>query len=601
MQQTYIQNAISEINHLCSLGKQQDAKKKILKLKKKYPNFYQLWALSGIIHAQLNLFKDAYKDFSKAVKLSPNNHENYTNLGNVCLQMGRHNDAKSYFERSLSLKFSENAASGLVSLFMVTKNYNGAIEYLRSLLETSLWPEQIFIKLGMAFDANKNEAEAEASFRSALKIELSKNIDNPQGLIKLCELYSKNKKFRTMLEFCENVLAEHPKNKIAQAFLGSAMQELQQEKEAEQYFINVLKKDVNNSAIYYLLGTGYIKTAQFEKAIKAFEKFVNLEPKSHLGRTMLAQCRLSLGDFRQGWIDYENRHDVPPPAWNSAKFISQKPIWSGQKCKRLLVWAEQGIGDEIMFASFIPDLKKCCEKLILICDDRLHSIFSRSFGTDVEFLSRSKFLTGSQNEFVAKPSYDFHCSLGSIGRFLRSDISDFIKAQAAYLVPCKNEIKKWSPMIRNDKKKIIGISWKSANTNIGHNKSTDLGDFLRVFNQEPFSLVNLQYGDVTSDVAIFEGQNINFQLLPDLDKTNDFEGLLAVISACDEIVTVSNVTAHLAGSIGKRCHVLLSEKTDWRWHADLEYAYWYKNCLLYRKTKYGSWRHMFSAVKNSLS
>ena len=127
-------------------------------------------------------------------------------------------------------------------------------------------------------------------------------------------------------------------------------------------------------------------------------------------------------------------------------------------------------------------------------------------------------------------------------------------------------------------------------------KSVDPVELLTSLNGDNVKF-KFQYGNTDAEQAIFCDKNINCQTLYGLDAHNDLEAMLAVISLCDEIVTVSNVTAHLAGSMGKKCSVLLSEKTDWRWQIKGDFSCWYANTQLYRKTKFKTWDNMFKQLK----
>ena len=103
-------------------------------------------------------------------------------------------------------------------------------------------------------------------------------------------------------------------------------------------------------------------------------------------------------------------------------------------------------------------------------------------------------------------------------------------------------------------------------------------------------LVNLQYGDVSDELGVLsEEHGIEIIQLPEIDNKNDIDGLAALIMACDKVVSISNLTIHLAGALGKEAHVLLASSNDWRWGQNRNSSYWYDSVRLHRQTKINDW------------
>ena len=135
-------------------------------------------------------------------------------------------------------------------------------------------------------------------------------------------------------------------------------------------------------------------------------------------------------------------------------------MWSPGKSQRVLLWAEQGIGDEVMFASIIPDLYALCSKLIVLADERLLPIFRRSFPGNIEFRPR--------NENVSEREYDTHIPIGSLPKYLRQNIEAFQSKSEGWLTECKaksNELRE--NLLADGSEALIGISWNSTNPRKG--------------------------------------------------------------------------------------------------------------------------------------
>ncbi|MDC3193517.1 hypothetical protein OAU31_03775, partial [Alphaproteobacteria bacterium] len=264
--------------------------------------------------------------------------------------------------------------------------------------------------------------------------------------------------------------------------------------------------------------------------------------------------------------------------------------------KNVLVWAEQGIGDEIMFASLIPELHAKCAKLIVQCDPRLIPLFKRSFPKDIEFYDK--------NDLVTESLYEFHIPMGSLASILRPSIESFTKGAKPYLF-CKNEqaLELRKRITGNKDNTLIGISWSSKSTTpAARHRNILLADIARLLNKPGTTLVSLQYGDISDEIAdLKKNHNIDVIEVSDVDIYNDIDGLSALISACDHVVSIDNATVHLAGALGADTHVLLPANQDWRWGLESSQSYWYETLKLYRQEKMGEWSQTLKNLEMTLT
>ena len=162
----------------------------------------------------------------------------------------------------------------------------------------------------------------------------------------------------------------------------------------------------------------------YDLAMEDFNRAIQLDPEYVDAYWNKALCMLHLGDFGSGWPLYEWR-------WKRDKSISgepittTKPMWSGESDKTIFLWSEQGVGDEIMFASLVPELQQTSMHVILHCDKRLVPLFKRSFMGNISFCN--------DRDTVDENSYDFHIPMGSLPLILRPTLSSFKKGSQAYL------------------------------------------------------------------------------------------------------------------------------------------------------------------------
>ena len=147
-------------------------------------------------------------------------------------------------------------------------------------------------------------------------------------------------------------------------------------------------------------------------------------------------------------------------------------------------------------------------------------------------------------------------------------------------------------------KKIVGLSWFSKNATVGKRRSISLVDLVAAL-PEDFFLVNLQYGEIAKDIHALERQlNRGIASFGNVDIWNDIDTFLALIEACDEVVSVDNSTVHFAGALNKKCHILLPYSSDWRWGLTGEKSsYWYGSLNLHWQSSLGDWSSALQSLK----
>lgn len=363
----------------------------------------------------------------------------------------------------------------------------------------------------------------------------------------------------------------------------------------------VLETTPNNRDALYNLGNNYNKLAQYSRAIDYYNKVLEFYPDDIDAHHSLAHLMLKLGDFKQGWKHSE---------WRWAKSIANQvqnfniPEWNGESLegKRLLVWCEQGVGDQIMFASTLPDLLKLAQEVAWEGDSRLTPLFNRSMPT-VNFIEKSRSATGKP---VLKlwPSSDFHIPAGSLGKILRDDISKFpdpksyLKADDIKALAIRNEYEARFPG-----KLLVGISWRGG-TGVGTNKyarSLNCSEMQPLTRLTNIQFINLQYGDTQKDRSDLEALGLHIYDDQKIDPLLSLDDQAAQISALDLILSVDNTTVHLAGALGVETHLLLPTDPDWRWGLEQSSSYWYPSVKFIRNTDPSSWTNALDTAVDKIS
>jgi hypothetical protein len=372
---------------------------------------------------------------------------------------------------------------------------------------------------------------------------------------------------------------------------GTALLELGRLHEALDSFDRALKDDPGYSVALNNRGTALLQIGQTRAAMESFQQAVVVQPDYARANWNESLCRLALADFERGWKQYE---------WGwadgkrGAKVESHKPWWLGDRISgTLLAWAEQGIGDQILFSSMVPELVRFAGKVSIGVNDRLVPLFKRSF---------PNIIIGAKDQQLQDGAFEAHIALGSMGQHLRKTLGDFPAGRMSYLIPDKTRAHELRGRLSTGKA-ICGISWVSRNTKHAQQKSMRLRDLLPILALGNLSAVDLQYGDTLAEREQLRNQS-GFKLthIDEVDNFNDIDGLAALIEACDLVVTVSNTTAHIAGAIGKPVMLLLpySVGRHWYWHENLDINPWYPSVRVFRQSTSGDWASVVDQVRSTI-
>ena len=249
----------------------------------------------------------------------------------------------------------------------------------------------------------------------------------------------------------------------------------------------------------------------------------------------------------------------------------------------LLLWSEQGIGDQILFVRFITNLKPFVNDLFIIIDSRLHKIIERIY-PKVNFLTK--------NDLNKNYDINAQISLGDLGSLFVKNNSDLIKSNKSYLTSDFYLTKQLKNKLKTEKKYICGISWISKNDDIGINKSVSLEILKPILSIKNIEFLDIQYNDTSFERDKFNKENgIKISKLESIDNFNDLNGLTSLIDICDFVITVSNTNAHISGALGKKTFLLLPKGKGrlWYWSSKKKKSIWYPSIEVVEQNIIGSW------------
>ena len=304
----------------------------------------------------------------------------------------------------------------------------------------------------------------------------------------------------------------------------------------------------------------------------------------------MAYSLLTIQIYKEGWSNYEYRWKVSPLV-NAIWPIKGKDIWHGEKDKDVVLWREQGIGDDILFLGLTPEARDRTKRLRVYVDTRLVVLCERSI-KGVEFFPYKS---------VIEDVMECHLPMGSLPSLFRQTADDFKSTKKGYLKADPERVSAIRTELGLEGKKVIGISWKSIKSLNTLKKSLTLLEFGKIFEGLDVTLINLQYGDVDKEIREFEEETgIKIVQCGSVDNREDLDGLAAMIEVCDLVVSTSNVTIHLAGALGKNTWVLLPFVTNFWWLRDRDDSVWYPSLKIYRQKKFQDWNSLPGSLRGTL-
>ena len=517
------------------------------------------------------------KPISDHLKSEQTQVANLAQKGKALHQQGNFAEAQVIYEQILKIQPDHFDALQLLGvLFAQIKKYSQAVEFLSKALEINPNHAGTYNNRGNALKDLRRYKEALASYDQAIVIDPSHAGAYSNRGVALKEL----SRLDEALASYDRAIILKPDYVDAYSNRGNVLQDLRRLDEALASYDQAIVLNPNHAGTYSNRGITLQGLKRLDEALSSYEQALKIEPDLVTANYNLALFNLMRGNFKAGWQGYEWR-------WLDKKFDSErlksnKPLWDYQKTdQRLLVWSEQGVGDQISFGSLLSELLEDVPNLLVQIDKRLIPIFSRS-------LPKIKFYADDIK--LPESDYDVHIPIGSLGKYLRNEEEDFLQSKNKFLLSDQKRTQKIRQELSLPKKLICGISWKSGGLLTRVNRSLSLEKLATIFDPEKICLVNLQYGDISEDIDTLKLKT-NMELIQydSIDNFNDLDGFASLIDACDFVVTADNSTIHLSSALGKKALLLLPYVANWRWSLDRNDSPWYPSVKLYRQEKINDW------------
>lgn len=479
----------------------------------------------GSIFAEKKRFAKAGEYFRQAVAIQPNYAEAYLNLGNAFNEQGAFADAIEAYDRALALKPGmARAHLGAGMALLTSERVEAAADAFRAAISSDSSLVDASVQLGNALNKLERFAEAETA--------------------------------------CREALAREPEHWEALLQLGTSL--LQQERLAEAEAclrdVRVLRPD--HLDVHIPLTMCWIALGRLDDAEALLKEGLAVSSEHVVMRWNLALCNLIGGKLGAGWDNLSSR-------WKTAQQLHQNrtfdiPFFSGPNhalgATSVLLWAEQGIGDVITYASALPDLAGQAKRVVFEAPAKLIPLFRRSFPS-VEVRAIGGGDTGISADC------DAHIPIGDLfGRF-RPTIESFPADRTAYLVANPDAVARWRSWLDGLGPGLkVGIGWRSSHvtpTRLRH-FFADLMAWRPILSQPGVRFIVLQPGEVEADIRqAEEAFGVTLHRVPELDLFNDLDGLSGLLAGLDLVLANGSALAIQAAAQGVPTWMFLLKNAHW--------------------------------------
>ena len=417
-----------------------------------------------------------------------------------------------------------------------------------------LWDQACQLHLERKFD------EAEKIYVQLLE----QNHDNAGLMATLGSLYVQIGKAGLGIHFLEAALKAGLRQTDVLTNIGIAYKHAGQMKKARMYFDESVKEEPSAQSLTNYSGL-LIESGQNEKCIELCEQAIKEDPTLPIAHWNLALSLLSEGVWDRAWNEHE--WGLKANGIREDRLVLRKPIWDGTKGKTVLVYGEQGLGDEIMFTSMLPDLLKT-NTVVYECHQRLETLFKKSFPHVTFYGTReSRSVSWADNHKI-----DYRIPIGSLGQFFRRTRESF--PGTPYL--------KAEPLPKGEKFR-VGISWVGGGAKIGRvqKRSVPLSWWKPILDAPNVEFVSLQYTESQEDIDLVGALGYDIKVMDEYVKAHDYYETARLVASCDLVISVCTSVVHLAGALGVPCWVMTPRWPAWRYqnHGPMP---WYRSVRLYR-------------------
>ena len=538
---------------------------------------------------QQGSFVDAALKADQLIASVPESAHLFQLRGMIELNQQNFSNAVNYFRKGLS---AEPNSSDLCDVLGIALSEMGLLDeaiasYRRALLNDARNPGTLN-NLGSALQKNEEWEKSEKAYSDSL-------IYRPDDLttqLNLAEVLIAQEKFEDAETIYRKLIDANSQFIVGYRMLGECLMNARKWEEALSLADDAISAGLQDAEIFTLKGYALGAMMRLDEAELMTRKALELEADNSQAQIAFSILCFYQENWLNAWKYYEARWGLP----NLHRRPFTQAEWNGEplKGKKILIWGEQGVGDEVLYATMLSDVLALGADVTFEMDARLVPLFERSM-MDMKCLARS---TQPDAEF-RNIVFDYQIPIASLGQHLRKNEASFGDG-SSFLRSDKKKTQEFRQKYKSENALIVGIAWYSSDGR-GLSKSMSLMDLKPLFEVPGVQFVDLQYGDKAHERLAFE-EATGFSLVhdDDVDQMQSLDDFAAQIAALDLVISVSNTTVHMAGALGVPTWVLLGSTPMQRWLMDRTDSPWYSCIELIRKRTEDDTPYVVEAVKNRL-
>jgi tetratricopeptide (TPR) repeat protein len=512
------------------------------------PKAEYLASLGDALQKQGRL-EEALKAFDKAVQLRADDAELWKKLGTVLMELARSDEAVLSLQQALKLDPRHVEAANILGLlYFRLGRFQEGLECFS--LSIDVQPKQ-----------------AAALHMRAIVLERLKRFDEA---------------------LADNIRSDEldPNNPETMNNLGHALQCLGRHEEALGWFDRALSRRPDFVEALGNKALALIQFHRFDEAFACYEKSRSLDPGNALTEWNHAFLQMLTGNFEAGWLGRESRWRTSL-GMRDPKF--SQPLWLGDSPldgRTILLYADEGIGDSIQFARYVPMVAARGARIILALADPACALLADLPGVS-HCLPKSASL----------PAFDLHCPMSSLPLAFKTTLESIPSTNSYLPRPADDLVREWENRLGSRERLRVGLVWAGnpGHTN-DHNRSISLEAFSRILDVDA-AFFSLQKDLRAADKAVL----VEYPEIVDLTRhLSDFAQTAAMVSCLDLVISVDTSVAHLAGALGRPTWILLPYVPDYRWLLDRNDSPWYPTVRLFRQTETRDYTSVLDRVRSAL-
>jgi tetratricopeptide (TPR) repeat protein len=537
---------------------------------------------------------DAAESYRGAVALKPGWADANYKRGAILHALNRLSEAESCFRRAHETDPSR--IDGLNEWAEILDQLGRDVEAVpvrQTLCRLAPQRATHWFDLGLSLQRLRRPAEAREAYLRAKELDA----EYPYALNNLAAIEIDLDRPQEAIEILEPLVRGERADALAWINLGSAYRGTFDLEHSVHAFERAIALAPNNPLAHSNYGLTLKELGRWNDAQAMFDRALKVDPGFVGARWNLAMAQLVRGDYAQGLINHEARWEGSPELRGKPRGGLKQPLWEGEPLtgKTLFVWGEQGFGDALQFARYVPliaeRVKRDGGRMIYCCFRPLLALFHRSFAAHVGEII--------PDNFWPLPDFDYHCPLASLPlRF--GTMLDTIPQQTPYLALNRDKVDAWRVRLSDERRLKVALVW-SGKPSHQRNQFRSVG--LQAYAAAFKDLSNAAFYSLQFDAAdeIEQARANGFAVVDYTPEMRDYDDSAAFARNMDLIITVCTSTAHLAGAIAASTWVLLDVNPHWIWLLDRSDSPWYPTVTLYRQTRYREWPPVLARVAADLA